>query len=54
VAKLLADPENDTLEIERSHLYDGPEEVEDVAASGSGDEAVIEATSDVDEMKDAE
>lgn len=57
VAKLLADPNNDKLEIERSDLYDAPhveatkDDVRDAVKDAP--EAVIETTSDVREMKEA-
>ncbi len=52
VPKLLGDPNNDKIDVERSHLYDGVDEA-DAAASGN-DEALIEATSDVQEMAEAD
>lgn len=62
VGKILADADNDKVDMARSDLYDGvelPEESEEAAANveDGGEEAnvddVIESTSDVDEMKES-
>lgn len=59
VPRLLADPDNDRIDLPRSTLYDGPTEAERNAAvatpdGGNGhDEAVIGTTSDVQEMREA-
>jgi NADH-quinone oxidoreductase subunit E len=64
VPRLLADDDNDTIDVERSDLYDGvPPELAEASklAGPDGDgkddadvEAVLESTSDVDEMKNAD
>lgn len=53
VPKLLADANNDRIEVERSDLYDGVRPDTSVAPN-ENDEAVIGETSDVEEMKHAD
>jgi NADH-quinone oxidoreductase subunit E len=53
VPRLLADAENDRLEVPRSTIYDGPTEAERKKAEKKKDEAVIGTTSDVQEMREA-
>lgn len=61
VAKLLADENNDRIDVPRSTLFDAPTEAELAAVSGKSeagddpgedDDDGLETTSDVDEMKD--
>ena len=53
VPKLLADVDNDKVDVPRSDLYDGV--IEDEAAVASEeDDSLVGATSDVDEMKEAD
>ncbi len=58
VAKLLADAENDKLAVPRSDLFDAPKDVEigtkAASQSDDADDSVIESTSDVREMREAE
>ncbi|MBI4719101.1 MAG: NADH-quinone oxidoreductase subunit NuoE [Planctomycetes bacterium] len=49
VARILADPHNDRLEVTRSDLYDAPVP----AAAPAAVETVIESTSDVREMRES-
>lgn len=58
VAKILADAENDRLAVPRSDLFDAPKETgADTKAAAGADEAddsIIDSTSDVREMREAE
>lgn len=55
VAKLLADAENDNLAVPRSNLFDAPKEVgTSTKPVDEEDDSVIESTSDMREMRDAD
>ncbi len=53
VPRLLADADNDRIDLPRSHLFDGPHE-EEGGGSAEAEEPSLETTSDVKEMKESE